>query len=100
MEQRYLDYARVVAVMAQQRVLLPDMAMAFCANVLPQILAEMEVLHRLADTKFGAAFTVDEAPAAEPPVAVQQPVARATRRPAKKKSHKARKPKNARHAEA
>lgn len=108
MQQRFIDYSRVVSVMAQQNVLHPDMAVAFCGNVLPQLIAELEVLQRLADTKFGSVFTTVDAPAAETPASCEATVCSSrwgkADRPAPKakkakRTRKARKPKND-HADA
>lgn len=110
MQQRFIDYSRVVSVMAQQNVLHPDMAVAFCGNVLPQLIAELEVLQRLADTKFGSVFTID-APVVEPAVEAcaatvcssrwgkaDKPAPKA-KKAKKARTRKARKPKND-HADA
>ena len=111
MQQRFIDYSRVVSVMAQQNVLHPDMAVEFCGNILPQLIAELEVLQRLADTKLGSVFTVD-APAVEPPAAeceatvcssrwgkAETPAPKAKKAKKAKRTRKARKPEND-HADA
>lgn len=79
--------------MAQQDVLPADAAVAFCGKVLPQLIAELEVLQRLTDTKFSSLFAPQQE---EPPVVVVEP------QPEKpsKKPRKARKPRNARRNQA
>lgn len=57
MNQRFLDYSRVIAVMAQQEALDADVAVQFCKSILPQLMAELEVLQHLADTKLSSVFT-------------------------------------------
>jgi hypothetical protein len=67
MNQKLLDYSRVISVMAQQDVLGSDVADHFCKAVLPQLLAELDVMARLADVRIAAALDIPQ------PVAPQEP---------------------------
>lgn len=86
MDPRYLDYSRVVSVLAQQEVLANDVAQTFCRSALPLLIAEMEVLQRLVDTKFSGVFP-------EPPVVEAEPVPQPASKP--RKPRKSRKTRNA-----
>ena len=67
--------------MAQQEVLEDGVATQFCGTILPQLIAEIEVLQRLADAKFPAAF-------ADPVAPVEQPAADTNEKPADKPAKK------------
>jgi len=81
MQQKYIDYSRVVAVMAQQDVLPDDVAQQFCREALPRLIAELDVMSRLVDDKFTSALTV---PVEQPSVPVE-PDMSPKKKPAKKR---------------
>ena len=80
MQQKYIDYSRVVAVMAQQDVLPDDVAQQYCREALPRLIAELDVMSRLVDDKFTSALTV---PVEQQPAPVEQDMSPKT--PAKKR---------------
>lgn len=65
MNQKLLDYSRLVSVMAQQDVLGEGAAMQFCQQVLPQLLAALDVMLRLQDDRITSAIEVPAAPPKE-----------------------------------
>jgi len=81
MQQKYIDYSRVVAVMAQQDVLPDDVAQQYCREALPRLIAELDVLSRMADTKFASVMAV---PVERQPAPVEQDMSPKTK-PAKKR---------------
>lgn len=93
MDKKYLDYARVVSVMAQQGALLDEaIAQQFCAEVVPVLISEIEVLERMVNARADAAIP---APPCEATVCssrwVEQKPEKATKKkakPAKKKPAK------------
>jgi hypothetical protein len=85
MDQKLIDYSRVVAVMAQQDALEGEMSLHFCKAILPHLLAEMDVLTRLADAKFASVLNVS-APAVPAPPAPKKPPVKRARKPIKKSS--------------
>jgi hypothetical protein len=94
MDQKLIDYSRVVAVMGQQDVLSHEMAQHFCQAILPHLLSELDVLTRLADAKFASVLDVPVQPAPEP---VEKDTKKRPAKQAKKaKRTKARKPKHER----
>ena len=87
MDTRYLDYSRVISVMAQQGVLSPEVGQQFCEVVLPQLVAELEVMLRVAEDRWAAAISAP--PAVEPVSPVtqdmkQKPAKKAARRKPRK----------------
>lgn len=80
MQQRYIDYSRVVAVMAQQDVLPDDVAQQYCREALPRLIAELDVLSRLADAKFASVLDVQ---VEQQPTPVEQDMS--PKKPAKKR---------------
>jgi hypothetical protein len=89
MQQRYIDYSRVVAVMAQQDVLPDDVAQQYCKEALPRLIAELDVLSRLADAKFASVLTVPvEQPApVEQDMSPTKPAKKRRKPPARKRNH-------------
>lgn len=92
MQQRYIDYSRVVAVMAQQDVLPDDVAQQFCKEALPRLIAELDVLSRMADAKFASVLTVP----VEPPAVAAEPDMSPKKSAKKRRNSSARKQTNAR----
>lgn len=65
MNEKLLDYARLIAMAAAQQKLPADMAMLFCRDGVPLLLAELEVLTRVNDRFEAAIADHAAAPAAE-----------------------------------
>lgn len=63
MDEKLLEYSRLISTASQQEQLGADHALAFCQKVLPQLLAEIEILSRV-QARMDAVFeTVLSAPA-------------------------------------
>jgi hypothetical protein len=89
MDEKLIDYTRVVALMAQQDVLEEKTAVQFCKAVLPQLLAELEVMSRVAQSAHSFLASLHSEP--KPEQAAAKPS-----RPAKKDRPKRRKAKGVR----
>jgi hypothetical protein len=90
MDEKLIDYTRVVALMAQQDVLEEKTAVQFCKAVLPQLLAELEVMSRVAQSAHSFLASISPAPKPEP-VAVAPPQPAKKARPKRRKSKGVRK---------
>jgi hypothetical protein len=74
MDEKLIDYTRVVALMAQQDVLEAQTAVHFCKAVLPQLLVELEVMRRVAQN--ANAFLGSIAPQPQEATPEQEPAAK------------------------
>lgn len=79
MDPKYIEYSRVVAVMAQQGVLSTDVAQRFCAEAVPQLVAEIEVLQRLTEHLWSEAIAAPPEPVT-PPDTNKKPAKKARRK--------------------
>jgi hypothetical protein len=95
MNEKLIAYSRLVAIAASQRQLDAETAMMFCSDVVPQLLAELEVLTRV-NAKFESVLQLTPQPEQQPCEATicsdrwkqpEQPAAeKKARKPRKKKA--------------
>jgi hypothetical protein len=82
MNEKLIAYSRLVAIAASQRQLDAETAMMFCSDVVPQLLAELEVLTRV-NAKFESVLQLTPQPEPQP----EKPAAeKKVRKPRKKKA--------------
>ena len=86
MDEKLIDYTRVVALMAQQDVLESQTAVHFCKSVLPQLLVELEVMRRVAQN--ANAFLGSLAPQPQDAADKPEPAAKPQRAKAKRRKAK------------
>lgn len=89
MDEKLIDYTRVVALMAQQDLLEEKAAVQFCKAILPQLLAELEVMSRVAQSAHSFLASLPAPTQPEPPATKPS-------QPAKKAKPKRRKAKGVR----
>lgn len=65
MEEKLVDYARIVALMAQEGVLEETTAVNFCKLVVPQLIAELEIMRRVAQAAFPVPAPAQPEPATQ-----------------------------------
>jgi len=90
-EDKLVSYARIIALMAQEGVLEPDAAMTFCRAIVPQLLAELEIMRGVVARAWAQLSSTSELAEGPPPpltapAAPSQPPAPASPKRQRRKS--------------
>lgn len=80
MDDKILDYCRVVALMAQQDVLEEKTAIHFCGSLLPQLITELEIMRRVVQQSFPVPAPAQPEEAQPEPEAPAKPKRKVARR--------------------
>jgi hypothetical protein len=84
MDGKLIDYSRIAYLMAQQDLLGPEEAIAFVKEVVPRLVAELEIMQGVVENVWSG-LAAGAPPSPEAPVAdlVQPPARASSRKPAK-----------------